>query len=65
MTIAQSVAEILQQHVILEVEGMNRRYLNVYVPRLQIVEGMRGASADTAVILWLPCAGWNPSPASL
>jgi len=42
MTIPQSVAEILKQHVTLEVEGIDRMYLNVYVPRLQIVEGVLG-----------------------
>jgi hypothetical protein len=36
------VAEILKQHVTLEVEGIDRMYLNVYVPRLQIVEGLLG-----------------------
>jgi hypothetical protein len=42
MTIPQSVAEILKQHVTLEVEGIDRMYLNVYVPRLPIVEGVLG-----------------------
>ena len=42
MTIPQSVAEILSEHVTLEVEGIDRMYLNVYVPRLQIVEGVLG-----------------------
>jgi hypothetical protein len=42
MTIPHSVAEILKQHVTLEVEGIDRMYLNVYVPRLQIVEGALG-----------------------
>ena len=42
MTIPQSVAEILEEHVTLEVEGIDRMYLNVYVPRLQIVEGVLG-----------------------
>jgi hypothetical protein len=42
MTIPQSVAEILKSHVTLEVEGIDRMYLNVYVPRLQIVEGVLG-----------------------
>lgn len=42
MTIPHSVAEILKQHVTLEVEGIDRMYLNVYVPRLQIVEGVLG-----------------------
>jgi len=40
MTIPQSVAEILKNHITMEVEGIDRMYLNVYVPRLQIVEGM-------------------------
>ena len=42
MTIPQSVAQVLSQHVTLEVEGIDRMYLNVYVPRLQIVEGVLG-----------------------
>ena len=33
--IAQSVADILDRHVTLAVEGIDRMYLNVYVPRLQ------------------------------
>src|SRR5580658_6413102 len=41
-SVAQSVAEILKQHVTLEVEGIDRMYLNVYVPRLQTVEGGLG-----------------------
>jgi len=40
MKIAQSVAEVLQQHVMLEVEGMDRMYLNVYVPQLQCEHGV-------------------------
>ena len=40
--IAQSVADILGQHVKLSVEGIDRMYLNVYVPRLQIVQGVVG-----------------------
>jgi hypothetical protein len=36
-----SAAEVLQ-HVVLEVEGIDRMYLNVYVPRLQTVEGVLG-----------------------
>jgi len=42
MTIAQSLGEILHERVTLEVEGIDRMYLNVYVPRLQIVEGVLG-----------------------
>ncbi len=35
MTVPQSVATILKEHVTLEVEGIDRMYLNVYVPKLQ------------------------------
>jgi hypothetical protein len=40
MRIAQSVAEVLRQHMTLEVESIDRMYLNVYVPCLQILEGV-------------------------
>lgn len=40
--IAQSVAEILGDHVKLSVEGIDRMYLNVYVPGLQIERGIVG-----------------------
>jgi hypothetical protein len=33
------VDEVLKQHVELEVESIDRMYLNVFVPRLQILEG--------------------------
>lgn len=35
-----SVAEILQSHVTLELEGIDRMYLNVYVPKLQYASGV-------------------------
>jgi hypothetical protein len=35
MKIAHSVAEVLRQRVTLEVEGIDRMYLNVFVPELQ------------------------------
>jgi hypothetical protein len=40
MKIAQSVAEVLTDHVTLEVEGIDRMYLNVYVPQLQCEHGV-------------------------
>src|SRR5258708_33695348 len=54
----QSVAEVLREHVVLELEGIDRMYLNVYVPVLQAVEGVlkfirihRGhAVASTAMV---------------
>lgn len=35
----QTVAEVLRKHVVLEIESIDRMYLNAIVPRLQIVEG--------------------------
>ena len=35
MSIPRSVADILRDHVSLEVEGIDRMYLNVYQPKLQ------------------------------
>src|SRR5216110_1228106 len=40
MTLPRSVAEILREHVTLEIEGINRMYLNVYVPQLQREQGV-------------------------
>jgi hypothetical protein len=46
MTIARSAAEVLSGHVTLEIECVDRMYLNVYVPKLQyeagVVEFFRG-----------------------
>ena len=39
--IAQSVAEIISRHVRLTVEGIDRMYLNVFVPDLQYEQGDR------------------------
>ena len=36
----RSVAEVLKQHVTLEVEGIDRMYLNVYIPQLQREQGV-------------------------
>jgi hypothetical protein len=40
MTLPRSVAEVLKDHVTLEVEGIDRMYLNVYVPQLQREQGV-------------------------
>jgi hypothetical protein len=42
MSVARTVAEILAERVTLEIEGLDRLYLNVYVPRLQHVGGVVG-----------------------
>ena len=40
MSLSRSVAEVLRDHVTLEVEGIDRMYLNVYVPALQRAGGV-------------------------
>lgn len=40
MSIPRSVAEVLRQHVTLELESIDRMYLNVYVPQLQREAGV-------------------------
>ena len=40
MSVPRSVAEVLAEHVTLEVEGIDRMYLNVYVPGLQREQGV-------------------------
>ncbi len=40
MKIARSVSEVLSEHVTLEIEGIDRLYLNLYVPILQCPRGV-------------------------
>src|SRR5580658_8956146 len=40
MSVPRTVAEVLANHVTLEVEGIDRMYLNVYVPGLQREQGV-------------------------
>ena len=40
MTVPRTVAEILRDHVTLEVEGIDRMYLNAIVPILQSERGI-------------------------
>jgi len=42
MNLARSVADVLAEHVSFEVECIDRMYGNVYVPRLQYVNGLVG-----------------------
>lgn len=42
MSVPPSLASILEEHVVLSVEGIDRMYLNVYQPRLQTEEGVAG-----------------------
>jgi hypothetical protein len=40
MSIPRTVAEVIRQHVALEVEGIDRMYINVYQPKLQHDRGV-------------------------
>ena len=42
MTLPRSVADVVAEHVVFEVECIDRMYLNVYVPRLQYAAGIVG-----------------------
>src|SRR5258706_3464488 len=39
MTLPRSVADVLDRHVMFEIESIDRIYLNVYQPRLQYPKG--------------------------
>lgn len=41
------IAEVLRERVTLEVEGIDRMYLNVCVPQLQCEKGLAGFSGST------------------
>ena len=58
MSVPRSVAEVIQHHVTLEVEGIDRMYLNVYQPRLQTDVGVasffrfhRGATFASSALM--------------
>jgi hypothetical protein len=58
MTVARSVADVLDDHVSFEVECIDRMYLNVYQPRLQHVNGVvwffrghRGATFASSALM--------------
>jgi len=58
MTVARSVADVLDDHVTLEVECIDRMFLNVYQPRLQHVNGVvsffgghRGAAFASSALM--------------
>jgi hypothetical protein len=42
MTLRPSVAQLQQKHVVLELESIDRLYLNGYIPQLTTVQGMAG-----------------------
>ncbi len=42
MTVARCLADVLTDHVVLEIECIDRMYRNVYVPQLQHAGGLLG-----------------------
>ena len=42
MTLPRTVSEVVAEHVVFQVECIDRMYLNVYVPRLQYAAGLVG-----------------------
>ena len=42
MTVARSVGDVLSEHVVFEVDCIDRMYVNVYVPGLQYAPGLVG-----------------------
>src|SRR4051812_12589708 len=58
MTLPRTAADVLKDHVTLEVEGIDRMYLNVYQPRLQTDRGVaaffrfhRGATFASSALM--------------
>src|SRR6516165_2274894 len=58
MSVAPSVSTVLAKHVTLEVEGLDRMYLNAYVPGLQYEGGVvaffrhhRGVAVASSVMM--------------
>ncbi len=58
MTVARSVADVVQDHTTLEVQCLDRMYLNVYQPRLQYAKGVvwffrghRGATFASSALM--------------
>ena len=56
MSIPRTVAEVIREHVCLEVEGIDRMYLNVYVPALS-GKGEWPAFSDSIAV-----TGLRPAP---
>ena len=56
--IGQTIGELLTEHVTLDVEGLDRLYLNAYQPRLQTGSGLayffrqhRGAKVASTLLM--------------
>jgi len=57
MKLRPSVASVISEHVVFELESIDRLYLNVYVPRLQREGGVAAVSPPSSgsiVDIFLP-----------
>ena len=61
MSLPRSVAEVLKQHVTLEVEGIDRMYLNVYQPQLQTDRGVAAFFRFHRGATFASSCSWTPS----
>ena len=59
MSIPRSVADVIHGHVTLEVEGIDRMYLNVYQPKLQAEKQAACFFRFIALSLWLLPRSWG------
>jgi len=63
MSVPRTVAEVIHEHVTLEVEGIDRMYLNVYQPKIAKRQaGGVVSSATIAASVLLPPPSWSPFP---
>lgn len=58
--LAESAAEVSADHVMLEVEGIDRMYRNVYVPQLQCEHGVVQLFREQRKQAWASSALMNP-----
>ena len=56
MKVAQNVADVLERHAVLKLEGIDRMYLNVYVPQLQWGYGVVEFFREHRKQAWAACA---------
>jgi hypothetical protein len=59
MSVARTVTEVIRQHVSLEVESIDRMYLNVYQPKLQSERGVTSFCAFTGDTPSPPRPSWT------
>ena len=62
MTLARSVADVLSDHVTLEIESIDRMYLNLYVPKLQYESGIVGYFRGHLGYTFASWPSWTRSP---